>query len=108
MSEQPEPTPNDGPDLWLHVINDMESRRRCGIERYHTVLQPNNGRDCLLDAYEEALDMAVYLKQAIVERRQLRAKVEVLKLVFPESDYDERSYNAAIDAVLRLIGEAGR
>jgi hypothetical protein len=28
----------------------------------------NNGRDALLDAYEEALDLACYLKQAILER----------------------------------------
>ena len=36
--------------------------------RYGTALQPHNGRDALLDAYEEALDLAMYLKQAIVER----------------------------------------
>ena len=27
-----------------------------------------NGRDALLDAYEEAIDLCMYLKQAIVER----------------------------------------
>jgi hypothetical protein len=32
------------------------------------LLQPHNGRDCLMDAYQEALDLAMYLRQAIFER----------------------------------------
>jgi hypothetical protein len=31
-------------------------------------LQAFNGRDALRDAYEEALDLACYLRQAIAER----------------------------------------
>ena len=46
----------------------MQTRDRVGRERYGTPLQPHNGRDALQDAYEEALDLAAYLKQAIVER----------------------------------------
>ena len=38
-----------------------------GIEKYGTVLQPNNGRNALVDAYQEALDLAVYLRQRIEE-----------------------------------------
>ena len=34
-----------------------------------TPLQAHNGRDPLVDAYQEALDLAVYLRQAIEERR---------------------------------------
>lgn len=67
---QPPPKPSKG-DCWKLVIGDMELRRFEGIERYGTPLQPNNGRDALLDAYHEALDMAVYLRQALLER-QLR------------------------------------
>lgn len=32
-------------------------------------LQAHNGRDPLVDAYQEALDLVVYLRQAIEERR---------------------------------------
>ena len=46
----------------------MEERRQVGIERYGTPLQPNNGRDALVDAYQEALDLACYLRQSIAER----------------------------------------
>lgn len=67
-SVQPAPSPSAG-DIWQSVIADMEARRRLGIERYGVPLQPNNGRDPLIDAYQEALDLAVYLRQAIEERK---------------------------------------
>ena len=67
MSTQQPPKPASG-DLWASVIADMEDRRRLGIARYGTPLQPHNGRDALVDAYEEALDLAVYLRQVIEER----------------------------------------
>jgi hypothetical protein len=66
--DQPLPIKNDAPDIQSQVIADIEARRLVGISRYGTALQPNNGRDALLDAYEESLDLACYLKQAMVER----------------------------------------
>lgn len=69
MSEQPPPILNDQPSVWQLVLRDMYAREQLGILRYGTKLQPLNGRDALRDAYEEALDLAVYLRQAIEERR---------------------------------------
>lgn len=65
--DQPPPQPSTG-DVWRMVIADMESRREFGIAKYGTPVQAGNGRDALLDAYQEVLDTAVYLKQAIIER----------------------------------------
>jgi hypothetical protein len=62
------PVPNDAPDVQSMVIADIRRRREVGIERYGTALQPHNGRDALRDAYEEALDLACYLRQAMAER----------------------------------------
>lgn len=73
--DQPLPVRNDAPDIQSQVIADIEARRLVGIERYGTALQPHNGRDALRDAYEEALDLAMYLKQAMVERDQPRATI---------------------------------
>lgn len=67
MNDQPAPTAAAG-DIWLDVIADMEARRQVGIRRYGTPLQAGNGRDCLRDAYDEALDLVAYLRQAIAER----------------------------------------
>ena len=47
---------------------DMLDRDTVGRKRYGTRLQPHNGRDALVDAYQEALDLVVYLRQAIYER----------------------------------------
>jgi len=65
---QPLPIPNKFPEIWKLVIIDMNHRNEFGISKYQTALQPFNGRDALKDAYEEILDAAVYLKQAIYER----------------------------------------
>ena len=67
-AEQPDPTPNAGRPVWELVIEDMRERDRVGRARYGTPLQPHNGRDALVDAYQEALDLCVYLRQAIEER----------------------------------------
>lgn len=66
--DQPLPTVNEEPDIQSQVIADIAARREVGISRYGTALQPFNGRDSLRDAYEEALDLCMYLKQCMVER----------------------------------------
>lgn len=66
--DQPLPVPNKELDIQSQVIADIVERRQVGISRYGTALQPHNGRDALQDAYEEAIDLACYLKQCIVER----------------------------------------
>jgi hypothetical protein len=68
VAEQPMPTPNDRPSIQGLVRHDLEQREHVGIQRYGTPLQAHNGRDALRDAYEEALDLACYLRQAIEER----------------------------------------
>lgn len=86
---EPPPTPNDKPPIWplvvddvrvmmsVHpkddvvknlVVADMRARDDYGRAHYGTPLQPWNGRDALVDAYQEALDLCVYLKQALVEK----------------------------------------
>lgn len=52
----------------LKVMQDLENQAEKGLIHYGTVLKTHNGRDALQDAYEEALDLAMYLAQAIMER----------------------------------------
>lgn len=68
IEDQPPPLPNDRPAIVDLVVADMIERKRIGIERYGTPLQPFNGRDSLVDAYQEALDLVMYLRQTIEER----------------------------------------
>ena len=65
---EPPPVPNGSRPIWEIVIDDMRERDRQGREKYGVPLQAGNGRDALVDAYQEALDLAVYLRQAIAER----------------------------------------
>lgn len=66
--DQPLPQPNGCGDIQTLVINDIGARRDVGISRYGTALQPFNGRDSLRDAYEEAMDLTIYLRQVMEER----------------------------------------
>lgn len=70
---EPMPTPNQRPAAWEEVIKDMRDRDAFGRRKYDTPLQPFNGRKPLVDAYQEALDLSVYLKQQILEDGALRA-----------------------------------
>lgn len=64
---EPNPTANDQPHVWDLVMADMKERDQFGAERYGVHLQPFNGRSSLRDAYQEALDLVVYLRQKIYE-----------------------------------------
>lgn len=71
VTEQAPPVPATG-DVWLLVLEDMRQRREHGIEKYGVPVQVGNGRDALVDAYQECLDLCVYLRQEI-ETRRLKA-----------------------------------
>lgn len=68
VTEQPAPVANDKPATWDLVMTDMQDRDGEGRRKYGVPLQPHNGRDSLVDAYQEALDLVVYLRNAIFER----------------------------------------
>jgi NTP pyrophosphatase (non-canonical NTP hydrolase) len=65
--DQQLPIVNERDDIQSQVIADIMERREVGIKRYGTALQPFNGRSATRDAYEEAIDLAMYLKQMLVE-----------------------------------------
>ena len=68
-----QPAPKTGKDdVTKAVMDDLAERQRIGIRKYGTKLQTHNGRDALMDAYEEALDLCQYLKQEIMERENGR------------------------------------
>lgn len=68
MIGQPPPEEGIGPVIHELVLDDVSERMHFGIKKYGTPLRAHNGRDPLWDAYEEAMDLAAYLRQAIYER----------------------------------------
>lgn len=89
MNDQPMPTPGRtdvtpiARRVFFETLDDQEQK---GIAKYGTSLQTFNGRDALLDAQQEAVDLFQYLVQARIERdgiltenAALRAEVARLK-----------------------------
>lgn len=50
------------------VVSDLQLRREHGKAKYGRELMSHNGRDAMVDAYQEALDLVLYFKQALMER----------------------------------------
>ena len=48
------------------VMEDLKSRADRGLQKYNTTLGENDHQNMLQHAYEEALDLAQYLKKEIV------------------------------------------
>ena len=113
---EPAPKPNGNPHLWSLVIRDMLDRNSAGVEKYGTPLQAGNGRDALMDAYQEALDLCVYLRQAIEERRAMlhvarHGEVtddtfEPWEAAIPEQDVQRREQAATGSPIMDKIAEA--
>ena len=59
----------NGVDVTKAVQRDLEARARGGSKKYGTRLKPDNGRDHLVDCYQEILDAACYLKAQIERLR---------------------------------------
>lgn len=66
-----EPPPTIGRiDVTKEVLKDIAERSKMGQVKYGTPLMTHNGRKPLIDAYQEVLDLAVYLKQELLERSE--------------------------------------
>lgn len=99
MKEQPHPTPNDSRPIVEQVIEDLRQRAELGERKYGVRLQAHNGRSALQDAYEEALDLAQYLKQEMVERAKLEAELAAAKEVANAAAAWVREYRDGRDPI---------
>ncbi|MGL4752414.1 MAG: hypothetical protein ACRCXB_08365 [Aeromonadaceae bacterium] len=66
-AKQPSPSGSGNPILGM-VLADLTNRALEGKKKYGEPLKAHNGRNALWDAYQEALDLAMYLRQAIEEQ----------------------------------------
>ncbi len=74
-----------GREITPLVIADMEERSAFGKEKYGEPLTAFNGRDTLMDTYQEGLDLVVYLRQMIEERDGDRPTASDLQKKFPNA-----------------------
>lgn len=94
------------PSIQELVRLDLVAREQLGQQRYGTALFPHNGRNALRDAYEEAIDMTLYLKQCLVERGQLTLPTDEQPAPLPpefraarELTEDEQSWKLSEDFI---------
>jgi hypothetical protein len=75
MAEHGQAPPQPGvQDVTPVLIERLKSRAEAGLKTYGRPLQTFNGRSALQDALEEALDLAQYLQQAVLEQAERRIR----------------------------------
>jgi len=63
---QPPPLPDpSGVVIYPLVMADIYNRSQMGLGKYGKYLTSGDGRCGLLDAYQEALDLAIYLRKEV-------------------------------------------
>lgn len=62
--------------ITVEVVKDLAQRAERGINKYNTTLEQNNHQNMLQHAYEEALDLAQYLKKEIMVFNTIQQLVE--------------------------------
>lgn len=67
MIKQTTPPHNGELKVLDYVVSDLKARAEMGRNKYGHYLETNNGRNSLQDAYEECLDLCMYLKQRLLE-----------------------------------------
>lgn len=76
-----EPTPKgSGINIVDLVKEDIEARAVEGEKTYGERLKAFNGRSGLTDAYQEAVDLTVYLRQVLEERKKVVALAHQIKV----------------------------
>ena len=100
---EPMPTPNNYPAVWDLVIADMQERDQIGERKYGTRLQPHNGRDFLVDVYQESLDRIVYLRGKIYEE-QNGLTITFPRLRFVDDNALMRQINKIESEVMEVKG----
>lgn len=68
-TDSTQPKPQAGQEsITDAVIGDLLARREHGVRKYGTELQSHNGRDAMVEIYQELIDSVVYVKQLLMER----------------------------------------
>ena len=68
IDPQEMPKQEGGTSVVPLVIGDLKDRAEKGKEKYGRYLHTHNGRDALIDLYQELLDGVCYLRQYLEEQ----------------------------------------
>lgn len=103
-ADEYQPLPTDGKKIVKdYVLQDIQERVKFGYDKYGHYLETDNGRDALWDAYQEVLDLVMYLRQAILERDTDAMHMWNIKLA--QTVVDLRQENFHLRRALELYAE---
>lgn len=94
----------DGTILSEAVAKDVVERKQMGLEKYGTVLRPLNGRDALVDVYQEFIDAMQYAKVGLMELEfgayalspSLEARRVALSMAYSSAKANAKAIKAAL------------
>jgi hypothetical protein len=69
--EQPQPH-GVGSVTYKLLINDILERAELGKQRYGEYLTSFNNRDSMIDAYQEILDLVIYIRTFLSEWQEIK------------------------------------
>lgn len=84
-TDQPAPQPGGYP-VQAVLIEALKQRMEFGLKKYGTPLETHNGRNPLLDMWEEMLDMVSYFTQFVLEQGVELPGLEKFKKAQPEPE----------------------
>lgn len=100
---QPMPQDGDGTDIFSLVIADLKERDALGASLYNNKhLQAGDGRDHLVDAYQESMDQTVYIRQEIEWRKNLPGIIEAI-LVRRIYENGHRGIGGTLDTTNEIV-----
>lgn len=74
------------------LIKDLLERKEFGTRKYGEPLKAFNGRDPLVDAYQELIDLLVYLRQHIEENPETTRAVHLARMLHLAGERVYQSY----------------
>lgn len=99
---EPPPVQGEG-DILAEIIKDLTDRREAGVAKYGTPLQRFNGRNGLVDAYQEILDLLAYMRQSIGEMSAIRSRIEVIRAHLVAHGHDGESRADVVEGLDALL-----
>lgn len=106
VDPEPMPTINELPFQWPaaidRIIQVAKERDEFGFKKYGTRLRPFNGRDPLKDAFQEGLDLLVYIEQELFERSYKQAVLDAALDIVNNGTLDKK-FNERFEVMCKAV-----
>lgn len=102
--QQPAPTPGRE-NVTEALVAAILARAEIGAEKYGVRLETHNGRDALVDLFQEQLDAAQYTMQALMEWDEMEQELRALRQDVAFAEQQQRGMKAEVEAAHKAAAE---